>query len=117
LTELDGFNSETGVVICIAATNRPDVLDPALLRPGRFDRRVPVERPDRIGREQILNVHIQNNGTVVVRTACARLLTHLLTHTFRPLASTQACRWTTDLTWARWRARRRDSRAPTSPTL
>ena len=62
LTELDGFNSDSGVVICIAATNRPDVLDPALLRPGRFDRRVPVERPDKIGREQILNVHIQNNG-------------------------------------------------------
>lgn len=60
LTELDGFNSE-GIVICIAATNRPDVLDPALLRPGRFDRRVPVERPDKIGRQQILSVHIENN--------------------------------------------------------
>jgi cell division protease FtsH len=49
LTELDGFESdkETGPVICIAATNRPDVLDTALLRPGRFDRRVAVERPDR----------------------------------------------------------------------
>ncbi|KAI8106054.1 hypothetical protein M9435_000604 [Picochlorum sp. BPE23] len=63
LTELDGFNSEgSGIVICIAATNRPDVLDPALLRPGRFDRRVPVERPDKIGREQILRVHIDNNN-------------------------------------------------------
>lgn len=62
LTELDGFNSEgAGIVICIAATNRPDVLDPALLRPGRFDRRVPVERPDKIGRQQILSVHIENN--------------------------------------------------------
>ena len=60
LTELDGFTSE-GLVICIAATNRADVLDPALLRPGRFDRRVPVERPDKIGREQILKVHIENN--------------------------------------------------------
>lgn len=50
LTELDGFESDPNkVVICIAATNRPDVLDPALLRPGRFDRRVAVERPDRIG--------------------------------------------------------------------
>ena len=50
LTELDGFESDTDkVVICIAATNRPDVLDPALLRPGRFDRRVAVERPDRTG--------------------------------------------------------------------
>ena len=64
LTELDGFNSDSGVVIFIAATNRPDVLDPALLRPGRFDRRVPVERPDRVGREQILTVHIENNGTI-----------------------------------------------------
>ena len=51
LTELDGFESDTDkVVICIAATNRPDVLDPALLRPGRFDRRVAVERPDRTGK-------------------------------------------------------------------
>lgn len=50
LTELDGFESDIDkVVICIAATNRPDVLDPALLRPGRFDRRVAVERPDRTG--------------------------------------------------------------------
>ena len=62
LTELDGFNSEGSVVICIAATNRADVLDPALLRPGRFDRRVPVERPDKIGRQQILSVHIKNNA-------------------------------------------------------
>ncbi|CAL8466132.1 g5668 [Coccomyxa elongata] len=61
LTELDGFESEkdAGPVICIAATNRPDVLDGALLRPGRFDRRVSVERPDRLGREQILRVHIE----------------------------------------------------------
>ena len=60
LTELDGFDSKNGqIVICIAATNRPDVLDAALLRPGRFDRRVPVERPDRVGREQILRVHLE----------------------------------------------------------
>jgi len=60
LTELDGFDTASDqLVICIAATNRADVLDPALLRPGRFDRRVPVERPDRVGREQILRVHIE----------------------------------------------------------
>jgi len=59
LTELDGFVSDKDKpVICIAATNRSDVLDPALLRPGRFDRRVSVERPDKIGREQILQVHL-----------------------------------------------------------
>lgn len=59
LTELDGFDSNKDqLVICIAATNRPDVLDPALLRPGRFDRRVVVERPDKQGREEILRVHI-----------------------------------------------------------
>lgn len=63
LTELDGFDTRRdATVICIAATNRPDVLDAALLRPGRFDRRVPVERPDRQGREQILGVHIQCKG-------------------------------------------------------
>ena len=55
LTELDGFDtSPDKIVICIAATNRPDVLDPALLRPGRFDRRVAVERPDRIGEQSQL---------------------------------------------------------------
>lgn len=54
LTELDGFDSDKdNVVICIAATNRPDVLDQALLRPGRFDRRVSVERPDKLGRQQV----------------------------------------------------------------
>lgn len=56
LTEMDGFDGSKGVVI-LAATNRPDVLDPALLRPGRFDRRVPVELPDLAGREAILKVH------------------------------------------------------------
>ena len=56
LTEMDGFDSSTGVVV-IAATNRPDVLDAALLRPGRFDRRVAVQPPDRGGREKILEVH------------------------------------------------------------
>lgn len=56
LTEMDGFDGKKGVVI-LAATNRPDSLDPALLRPGRFDRRVPVELPDLAGREAILRVH------------------------------------------------------------
>jgi cell division protease FtsH len=58
LVEMDGFSENEGVVI-IAATNRPDVLDRALLRPGRFDRQVTVPNPDIIGREQILNVHIK----------------------------------------------------------
>ena len=56
LTEMDGFSGEKGVII-LAATNRPDSLDPALLRPGRFDRRIPVELPDLKGREAILQVH------------------------------------------------------------
>ncbi|MEE1621406.1 ATP-dependent zinc metalloprotease FtsH [Zafaria sp. Z1313] len=56
LVEMDGFDANTNVIL-IAATNRPDVLDPALLRPGRFDRQIPVEAPDLAGREQILRVH------------------------------------------------------------
>ena len=56
LTEMDGFDPSTGVIV-IAATNRPEVLDPALLRPGRFDRRMAVQPPDRLGRELILEVH------------------------------------------------------------
>jgi cell division protease FtsH len=56
LTEMDGFDSSTGVIV-IAATNRPEILDQALLRPGRFDRRVAVQAPDRAGREAILQVH------------------------------------------------------------
>ena len=59
LTEMDGFDGKKGVVI-LAATNRPESLDPALLRPGRFDRRIPVELPDLNGREAILNVHAQH---------------------------------------------------------
>ena len=59
LVEMDGFESNEGVIL-IAATNRPDVLDPALLRPGRFDRRVVVARPDVKGREEILRVHTRN---------------------------------------------------------
>lgn len=59
LAEMDGFDSSKGVVI-LAATNRPEILDKALLRPGRFDRRIIVEKPDLIGREAILKVHIKN---------------------------------------------------------
>ncbi len=59
LVEMDGFEANEGVIL-IAATNRPDVLDPALLRPGRFDRQVVVPNPDVIGREKILKVHIRN---------------------------------------------------------
>lgn len=62
LTEMDGFDSSKGVVI-LAATNRPDILDKALLRPGRFDRRVIVDRPDLKGREEILKVHIKDVRT------------------------------------------------------
>ncbi len=66
LTEMDGFDDNTGVII-LAATNQPDSLDPALTRPGRFDRRVPVELPDLAGREAILKVHakkIKMEGTI-----------------------------------------------------
>ncbi len=59
LTEMDGFDGQKGVVI-LAATNRPESLDPALLRPGRFDRRIPAELPDLAGREAILKVHAKN---------------------------------------------------------
>jgi len=59
LVEMDGFEGDSQVIL-IAATNRPDVLDPALLRPGRFDRQIPVDRPDLKGREDILKVHVKN---------------------------------------------------------
>ena len=59
LVEMDGFNANEGIII-IAATNRPDILDPALLRPGRFDRQITVDRPDVKGREEILKVHGRN---------------------------------------------------------
>jgi cell division protease FtsH len=59
LVEMDGFEANEGVIL-VAATNRPDVLDPALLRPGRFDRQITVPNPDIIGREQILRVHMRN---------------------------------------------------------
>ena len=60
LTEMDGFNAGDTTVIVLAATNRPETLDPALLRPGRFDRQVLVDRPDLVGREAILKIHAQN---------------------------------------------------------
>ena len=63
LVEMDGFESNEGVIL-VAATNRPDVLDPALLRPGRFDRRVVVSRPDVKGREMILKVHTKKSSVV-----------------------------------------------------
>ena len=56
LVEMDGFENDTNVII-IAATNRPDILDPALMRPGRFDRKVVMDNPDVAGREEILRVH------------------------------------------------------------
>ena len=59
LTEMDGFSSKEGVIV-LAATNQPDVLDKALLRPGRFDRRVVVNLPDKVGREAILKVHTRS---------------------------------------------------------
>ncbi|MBU2524611.1 ATP-dependent zinc metalloprotease FtsH [Patescibacteria group bacterium] len=59
LTEMDGFETETNIIV-IAATNRPDVLDPALLRPGRFDRRITIDRPDLKDREAVLKVHSRN---------------------------------------------------------
>jgi cell division protease FtsH len=59
LVEMDGFDPNVGVIL-LAATNRPEILDPALLRPGRFDRNILVDRPDKMGREEILKVHIKN---------------------------------------------------------
>ena len=62
LVEMDGFDSGDGIVL-LAATNRPDILDPALLRPGRFDRQIVLTNPDLLGRQQILNVHLRNVPT------------------------------------------------------
>src|SRR5690625_4158595 len=74
LVEMDGFDANEGIIM-IAATNRPDILDPALLRPGRFDRQITVDRPDVKGREAILKVHSKNkpfDGTVDLRTIAMR---------------------------------------------
>ena len=70
LVEMDGFDADSTVIL-IAATNRPDILDPALLRPGRFDRQIMVDRPDLIGREKILEVHARGkplDKDVVLKT-------------------------------------------------
>src|SRR5204863_2724753 len=58
LAEMDGFDTAKGVIL-LAATNRPEILDPALLRPGRFDRKVIIDRPDLKGREKILKIHVR----------------------------------------------------------
>jgi cell division protease FtsH len=74
LAEMDGFDARKGVII-MGATNRPEVLDPALLRPGRFDRQVLVDKPDVRGREEILRIHVKNvkvDGTVDLKVIAAR---------------------------------------------
>src|SRR5699024_4521767 len=74
LVEMDGFGENEGIIM-IAATNRPDILDPALLRPGRFDRQIPVGRPDVRGREAVLKVHAKNkplDETVELAALAAR---------------------------------------------
>ena len=71
LTEMDGFEENSGVVL-LAATNRPDVLDTALMRPGRFDRQISVDLPDRRGREQILAVHARTMICFLLSTALFR---------------------------------------------
>ena len=58
LVEMDGFSGESGIIV-LAATNRPDVLDTALLRPGRFDRQISIDKPDLKGREHIFKVHLK----------------------------------------------------------
>ena len=72
LVEMDGFDSNSGVIV-LAATNRPETLDPALLRPGRFDRHVLVDRPDVRGRENILEVHVQNVKLDDSRAICRQV--------------------------------------------
>ncbi|WP_033826392.1 ATP-dependent zinc metalloprotease FtsH [Bacillus andreraoultii] len=74
LVEMDGFNANEGIII-VAATNRPDILDPALLRPGRFDRQITVDRPDVKGREAVLRVHARNkplDSSVDLKTIAMR---------------------------------------------
>ena len=75
LVEMDGFDGQTNSIIVIAATNRPDILDNALLRPGRFDRQVVIDRPDVLGREQILEVHVKGkplSNEVDIKTLAKR---------------------------------------------
>ena len=76
---MDGFDSSKGLVI-LAATNRPEVLDKALLRPGRFDRRVIVERPDLKGRVETLKVHAKNVKMDEIPLPCRLLLPQALLH-------------------------------------
>ncbi|WLR41943.1 ATP-dependent zinc metalloprotease FtsH [Bacillus carboniphilus] len=74
LVEMDGFSANEGIII-VAATNRPDILDPALLRPGRFDRQITVDRPDLKGREAVLNVHAKNkplDGSIDLKAIAMR---------------------------------------------
>ena len=74
LVEMDGFSTDSGVII-LAATNRPDVLDSALLRPGRFDRQISIDKPDLRGREEIFNVHVRNlklSGGVNIKNLAAQ---------------------------------------------
>ena len=74
LVEMDGFSTDSGVII-LAATNRPDVLDSALLRPGRFDRQITIDKPDLIGREAIFKVHIRNlklSKNVIIKNLAAQ---------------------------------------------
>jgi cell division protease FtsH len=73
LVEMDGFNTSEGVIL-MAATNRPDVLDKALLRPGRFDRQIVVANPDITGREKILEIHIRNNGLPLAADVSVRTM-------------------------------------------
>ena len=89
LTEMDGFDGKKGVVI-LAATNRPESLDPALLRPGRFDRRIPVELPDIKGRESILRVHAKDvkMDDTVDFTAIARATSGAVSYTHLTLPTT-----------------------------
>ena len=85
---MDGFEANEGVIL-IAATNRPDVLDPALLRPGRFDRQVVVPNPDILGREKILKVHMRNvptapNVDASINIWCCRNIAHMDFKNFLP---------------------------------
>lgn len=73
LVEMDGFETKVNIIV-IAATNRPDVLDPALLRPGRFDRQVVIPLPDMNGREEILNIHIKKNNVPIAPNVDVRVL-------------------------------------------
>ena len=95
LVEMDGFDTDTNVIL-IAATNRPDILDPALLRPGRFDRQVVMDRPDMKGREQILKVHVARQAARAERRPGER--------------SRGARRASSARTWRTWSTRRRSWR-------